>query len=731
VTDRAAVFVVATDHSSAVGHADTVDYASHVTRAGNVYVGSGESMQAGAMGRLGLGSSAAATLLGLLAGFDPPPALEGLVVRTRRARWVTLIGPAGSGKSTMLTGLAVPARTVGRVPGGFVHAIAYADHTTNAVSLAHELAAQVAETVPGYADAAVEHRRTSADWNGQDVFGREVAGPLGRLRTGVIRLIVDGVDQLETDSAEEVRKVLQRVLQDPALEHVHLVVSSRVAADWMPPSAVTMSVPVPDPHTLSQYLQGQRVAPEAADLLADLCARGDSAWLLARLIADTHHDLNEVDRDQLSPRLAAAAGRPKAMSMLYDRLLHAAGADDADTWAGQLRPVLTPLTAAGPNPVLPLDLLAAVSGQFGGPTDLPAIHGILLGLGRLVVRSEAGSDRELVGLFHPTLIDHLTHGNLRVDVTQGRRMLLEEVDKLAPITGLYMDNPVYRWAAEANAQHYWELGMIDAALQSLRSRPLPTPQENLHRWTTWRGRVANRRGPEHKDSLSVRHNIAYWTGEAGNGAEALRLFRELLCDRERLLAPGDPDILATRCNIAAWTGYTESAAEALRLYREVLPDQERVLGPLDPDTLITRNNTAHWSGQAGNGAEALRLFRELLPDQERVLGPLHPDTLITRNNIAAWTAKAGNGAEALRLFRELLPDRERVLGPLHFSTLATRGHIAGWTAEMGNRSEALRLFRELLNDQERVLGPLHPDTLITRNNIGLLDPEIKIAEPWF
>lgn len=58
------------------------------------------------------------------------------------------------------------------------------------------------------------------------------------------------------------------------------------------------------------------------------------------------------------------------MGMLYDRLLRTAGADDAGTWASRLRPVLTPLTAAGPNPVLPLSLLAAVSGQFGGRTDL-------------------------------------------------------------------------------------------------------------------------------------------------------------------------------------------------------------------------------------------------------------------------------------------------------------------------------------------------------------------------
>ena len=77
-------------------------------------------------------------------------------------------------------------------------------------------------------------------------------------------------------------------------------------------------------------------------------------------------------------------------------------------------------------------------------------------------------------------------------------------------------------------------------------------------------------------------------------------------------------------------------AGALRLFRELLPDQERVLGPDHPDTLTTRGNIASLTGECGDAAGALRLSRELLPDQERVLGPDHPDTLTTRNNIAHW-----------------------------------------------------------------------------------------------
>jgi hypothetical protein len=83
----------------------------------------------------------------------------------------------------------------------------------------------------------------------------------------------------------------------------------------------------------------------------------------------------------------------------------------------------------------------------------------------------------------------------------------------------------------------------------------------------------------------------------------------------------------------------QDGAEALRLYRELLPDQVRVQGPSHPDTLIIRDNIAGWTGECGDIAEALRLYRELLPDQVRVLGPSHPQVLTTRDQIAYWTER--------------------------------------------------------------------------------------------
>lgn len=107
--------------------------------------------------------------------------------------------------------------------------------------------------------------------------------------------------------------------------------------------------------------------------------------------------------------------------------------------------------------------------------------------------------------------------------------------------------------------------------------------------------------------------------------------------RLHILGPDHPQIVFTRAQIAHWTGDTGDSTEALRLYQELLPDRQRILGPDHPDILATRANIAAWTGQRGNSAEALRLYQELLPDLEHVLGPDHPGVLATRANMLRVT----------------------------------------------------------------------------------------------
>jgi hypothetical protein len=59
-------------------------------------------------------------------------------------------------------------------------------------------------------------------------------------------------------------------------------------------------------------------------------------------------------------------------------------------------------------------------------------------------------------------------------------------------------------------------------------------------------------GPDHPDTLSTRHNLAYLLGEAGRVQEAVTEFERLLQDLVRVLGPDHPYTVTTRNNLARW-----------------------------------------------------------------------------------------------------------------------------------------------------------------------------------
>jgi len=149
-------------------------------------------------------------------------------------------------------------------------------------------------------------------------------------------------------------------------------------------------------------------------------------------------------------------------------------------------------------------------------------------------------------------------------------------------------------------------------------------------------------GPEHPRTLTLRNDLAIWTGRAGDAAGARDQFAALLPVRERVQGPEHPGTLATRANLARWTGEAGDAPGAGDQYAAVVPVRERVQGPEHPETLATRANLARWTGRAGDAAGARDQFAALLPVRERVQGPEHPETLTARDNLAYWTGEAGD-----------------------------------------------------------------------------------------
>jgi hypothetical protein len=250
---------------------------------------------------------------------------------------------------------------------------------------------------------------------------------------------------------------------------------------------------------------------------------------------------------------------------------------------------------------------------------------------------------------------------------------------------------------------FGETGLVAAAVSYF---------EDLHATAT---RIL---GADHLDTLTTRHNVAYWRGEVGDVSGAVKALEGVLADELRVLGADHPDTLTTRGNLARWRGESGDVAGAVTAFEEVLADQLRVLGPDHRHTLITRHETAYWRGVAGDVAGAVKALEEVLADELRVLGSNHPDTLTSRRSLARWRGEAGDVVGAVSAFEAVLADQLRVLGPDHPHTLITRHNLAYWRGEVGDAAGAVRALEAVLADRERVLGPDHPHTLTTRSNLA-------------
>jgi hypothetical protein len=74
-------------------------------------------------------------------------------------------------------------------------------------------------------------------------------------------------------------------------------------------------------------------------------------------------------------------------------------------------------------------------------------------------------------------------------------------------------------------------------------------------------------------------------------------FADLSLIYERVLGPEHPDALTVRGNVARWTGEEGALAAARDLFAELLPVYERVMGAEHPDTLDIHTKLAHWTEQ--------------------------------------------------------------------------------------------------------------------------------------
>ena len=646
--------------------------------------------------------------------FQPTEQLDRLVEASNRHSVVVLTGPAGAGKSTLAAALARPDLTGGRVPPGFVHAIAVLNLGSDESSIAADIAGQLEKSLPEFGEAndAFDRSMPRDERERMALLPRKVLGLVSYLPDGSeARIVLDGFDQL----SEGTRKLIGRWF-GVRPTNLRLVITTRPdtpdcpSGDQLAHGGTTRS-------SIADYLVARRLPDPAQRAILD---RAGDHWLVAKLLADAVKAEPAID----------LAGLPSTVEGAYARLLNQAGA--AVAWPGRYRPTLGVLAVAGPGVSVPLALLIEASTRLGRVGDTDDLRAVLSRLRGLVVRTAPDTPDEHIGLFHPTFADYLLSGS---DATSDyvinpaiiHPAIVEAIAAIAPMDEHKHNDPVHRYAFLREAEHIGVSGDFEWVMTSLGSRESPIPRENLARHQSWSERFETKLDRDNSIGLHLRSDVAHWIGDSGDARLALELYKALLPDQVKAIGPDHPDTLTTRNNVAHWTGRTGDARRALEMYKALLPDRVEASGPDHPDTLTTRANIAAWTGRTGDARGALEMYKALLPDRVKAIGPDHPDTLTTRNNIGAWTGETGDARGALELFTALLPDQEKASGADHPDTLSTRSNVAGWTGQTGDARRALELLTALLPDQEKAIGPDHPDTLTTRNNIAALTGETRDA----
>jgi eukaryotic-like serine/threonine-protein kinase len=216
----------------------------------------------------------------------------------------------------------------------------------------------------------------------------------------------------------------------------------------------------------------------------------------------------------------------------------------------------------------------------------------------------------------------------------------------------------------------------------------------------------------------IRSTLGKTLSDFGEYQKALPQFERVIAIDKAKHGPDHADTLSSMHKLAWCYKNLGRHADALKLNEETLTLQKAKLGPDHPDTLASMNGLAVTYGDLGRYADALKLNEETLALQKAKFGPDHRDTLAFMSNLANSYRYLGRYLEALELDEKTLALRKAKFGPDHADTLDSMSNLAASYAALGRHADALKLFEETLALQKAKLGADHPVTLDGIYNIA-------------
>jgi hypothetical protein len=214
-------------------------------------------------------------------------------------------------------------------------------------------------------------------------------------------------------------------------------------------------------------------------------------------------------------------------------------------------------------------------------------------------------------------------------------------------------------------------------------------------------------GPDHRETLGARIDLARHVGDAGDPDQALDIARKVNKAAAAAFGADDRTTLNARFEVAVWTTAVDGAAAGAQRWTELLQQAKRLDPP--PQALIawTMANLAGRLSDAGDHAQAVQVSEDAVSLSQQVWGAKHARVLWMRLGQANVVGSSGDPQTAAVLSGRLADDCAEILGGAHLTTLQARHVVARWTAAEGDHQAAGQRYDALLADLARVLGEDH------------------------
>ena len=222
---------------------------------------------------------------------------------------------------------------------------------------------------------------------------------------------------------------------------------------------------------------------------------------------------------------------------------------------------------------------------------------------------------------------------------------------------------------------------------------------------------------EHTNSLENMRRLGLSYYQGSRFREALKIQRDAMMLRVRILGPEDPDTLTSKMDVAQTLSHDGvPTRQSGRMFEEVYLARKRIFGADHNETQYALRCLEGYQMVSGrlSLSNMFASWEAFVTKCRRVDGDERPDTINVMKNLAYGYRVHHRTDDAVRLYRETLGLSRKIMGTEHGTTLLIMQDLARALADLGrpeSLADAWELLEEALPISRRIRGEDVPKTI--------------------